>query len=116
MTNRPKLQRAPLVLPSYPGFNDALWGTLLELRQNMSPVWHHRETGRRCPTCRRSGGARLHIRNHRLRFQPIPRPSMRSPTRLHRVVALCSPMTIRLVVHSAMLLAWHRSLRELTIS
>ena len=30
MNNRPKLQRSPLALPSYPGYNDALWGTLLE--------------------------------------------------------------------------------------
>ena len=31
MNDRPKLQRPPLELPSYPGYNDALWGTLLEL-------------------------------------------------------------------------------------
>ena len=30
MNSRPRLQRSPLALPGYPGYNDALWGTLLE--------------------------------------------------------------------------------------
>ena len=31
MNNRPKLDRPPLELPSLPGYNDALWETLLQL-------------------------------------------------------------------------------------
>ena len=39
MNSRPKLQRSPLALPSYPGHNDALWGTLLELANAQLPEW-----------------------------------------------------------------------------
>ncbi len=39
MNNRPKLQRPPLALPSYPGYNDALWGTLLELANAQLQEW-----------------------------------------------------------------------------
>ena len=43
MNSRPKLQRPPLALPSYPGYNDALWGTLLELA---NAQLHHANTDR----------------------------------------------------------------------
>ena len=39
MNGRPKLQRPPLALPSYPGYNDALWGTLLELANAQLQEW-----------------------------------------------------------------------------
>ena len=39
MNSRPKLQRSPLALPSYPGYNDALWGTLLELANAQLQEW-----------------------------------------------------------------------------
>ena len=39
MNIRPKLQRPPLALPSYPGYNDALWGTLLELANAQLQEW-----------------------------------------------------------------------------
>ena len=39
MNKRPKLQRPPVELPSYPGYNDALWETLLELANADLQEW-----------------------------------------------------------------------------
>lgn len=39
MSKRPKLQRPPVVLPNYPGYNDALWETLLELANAELQEW-----------------------------------------------------------------------------
>lgn len=39
MNERPKLQRPPVALPNYPGYHDALWGTLLELANAELQEW-----------------------------------------------------------------------------
>lgn len=39
MNKRPKLQRPPVALPNYPGYNDALWETLLELANAELHEW-----------------------------------------------------------------------------
>ena len=39
MNRRPELQRPPVELPSYPGYNDALWETLLELANAEMQEW-----------------------------------------------------------------------------
>ena len=39
MNDRPRLQRPPVVLPSYPGYNDRLWETLLELARTPLQEW-----------------------------------------------------------------------------
>ena len=39
MSPRPRLQRPPLELPSYPGYNEALWETLLEMARTQLQEW-----------------------------------------------------------------------------